>query len=161
MQHSARYSYYSRCIGRGVFSLRFSRAESRRALNMRLAGCAGNPSWGSNRGRWQWHVRTLSTRPCMAANACSGRKRREEGACVRRRVGAVPMAVCASRSASGGRYTCLCTCTPAPVTFRHNHIPSACLSPQCSRVQHCARYEYYCHFIGHGVRTVRLLPKQS
>ncbi len=28
----------------------------------------------------------------------------------------------------GGRHTCLYTCSPAPVTFGHNDIPSACLS---------------------------------
>ena len=47
-----------------------------------------------------------------------------------------------ARSAASGRCTCLYTCTPAPVTFPHNHIPSARLSRQCSRVHHCARYEY-------------------
>ncbi len=48
-------------------------------------------------------------------------------------------------SAPGGRHACLYTCSPAPVTFAHNHIPSDCLSRQCSGVQHCAHYSYYCH----------------
>ena len=27
----------------------------------------------------------------------------------------------------------------------------ACLSRKCSRVQHCAHYSCYCHFVGRGV----------
>ena len=54
---------------------------------------------------------------------------REKGRCCGAR-----SSVSEGRSAPGGRYACLCTCTPEPVTFGQIDIPSACRARQCSGV---------------------------
>ena len=58
------------------------------------------------------------------------------------------------RWAPRDRSKCSYTSTAAPVTFGQNHIPSACRAHQCSGVQHCPHYEYYCHFIRRGMLIV-------
>ena len=46
------------------------------------------------------------------------------------------------------RYTCLYTCTADAGNVCPQLHPSACLSRQCSRVQHRPHYSYFCHEYG-------------
>ncbi len=69
---------------------------------------------------------------------------RKGGACVRSRVAALPIAVSAPIRLQAVGIHAQYTCTLASVTFGQSRIPSACLSHECSGVQHCAHYSYYC-----------------